>query len=485
MPPGISVRARIMAAVLAVAALGMALAGLTSHLIQQQRIDARIDAALVQEVAEFRALAATGVDPSTGEPFTAVEALFFVALQRNVPDRNEGMLAMIDGEVALVPSPDVATLRLEDDAQFVELLRSVPPDARVQVSTADTELGRLHYVVVPVQVAGEPETGLYAVAYARDLEQADLDASARTFALVSLVALLVVGAVGWIVAGRLLQPVRLLRETAQRISDTDLTGRIPVQGNDDISELGRTVNAMLDRLEAAFRMQRDVLDDAGHELRTPITIVRGHLELMDSGDPADVAETRTLALDELDRMQRLVDDLVLLAKAKRPDFIQPAEVELDRLTDEVFDKARPLGDRAWQVDARAQASVELDAQRITQAWLELIANAVKFTEPGQRVTIGSRIGTGVVELWVRDAGPGIPPADVDHIFDRFRRAEPGHRAEGSGLGLAIVKAIAEAHGGSVRVESMPGEGSTFVMELPAAGRLLDEDTVPLATGELG
>lgn len=485
MPPGISVRAQIMAAVLAVAALGMALAGLTSHLIQQQRIDTRIDAALVQEVAEFRALAATGVDPSTGEPFTSVEALFFVALQRNIPDRNEGMLAMIDGEVALVPSPDVATLRLEEDAQFVELLRGVPPDARVQVSTADTDLGRLHYVVVPVQVAGEPETGLYAVAHARDLERADLVDSARTFALVSLVALLVVGAVGWIVAGRLLQPVRLLRETAQRISETDLTGRIPVRGNDDLSELGHTVNAMLDRLQAAFRMQRDVLDDAGHELRTPITIVRGHLELMDSSDPADVAETRTLALDELDRMQRLVDDLVLLAKAKRPDFIQPAEVELDRLTDEVFDKARPLGDRAWQVDARAQVSVELDAQRITQAWLELIANAVKFTEPGQQVSIGSRIGAGVVELWVRDAGPGIPSADVEHIFDRFRRAERGHRAEGSGLGLAIVRAIAEAHGGSVRVESAPGEGSTFVMELPAAGRLLDEDTVPLATGELG
>lgn len=473
-----------MAAVLAVAALGMVLAGLTSHLIQQQRIDARIDAALVREVAEFRALAETGLDPRTGEPFTTVEALFFVALERNVPDRNEGMLAMIDGEVALVPSPGVASVRLEEDAEFVDLLRSVPPDAQVQVATADTDLGRLHYVAVPVQVAGEPEAGLYAVAYVRGLEQADLIASAQTYALVSVVALLVVGVVGWIVAGRLLRPVRLLRETAQRISDTDLSGRIPVTGNDDVSELASTVNAMLDRLEAAFRVQRDVLDDAGHELRTPITIVRGHLELMDSRDPAEVAETRSLALDELDRMRRLVDDLVLLAKAKRPDFVQPAEVELDRLTDEVFDKARPLGDRAWHVDARARASVELDTQRITQAWLELISNAVKFTEPGQQVAVGSRIDAGVVELWVRDGGPGIPPGDLEQIFERFRRAEPGPRAEGSGLGLAIVKAIAEAHGGRVRVDSAPGRGSTFVMELPVVGRLLD-DTVPLIAGEHG
>lgn len=471
-----------MATVLVVAAIGMLLAGLTSHLIQQQRIDARIDAALAQEVAEFRALAATGVDPRTGEPFASVEALFFLALERNVPDRNEGMLAMIDGSVELVPSPDVATVRLENDAQFVELLQSVPPDARVRVAETVTDLGRLHYVAVPVRVEGDPAEGLYAVAYVRDLEQAVVTDSARTYVLVSVVALTVVGAVGWVVAGKLLQPVWLLRDTAQRISDTDLSDRIPVTGTDDVSDLARTVNAMLDRLEAAFATQREVLDDAGHELRTPITIVRGHLELMDPGDSDDVAETRALALDELDRMQRLVDDLVLLAKAKRPDFIQPRHVELDRLTDEVVDKAQPLANRAWRVDARARATVELDAQRITQAWLELITNAVKFTQPGQQVAIGSRIGGGVVQLWVRDAGPGIAPEDVERIFERFHRAETGRGVDGSGLGLAIVQAIAEAHSGRVRVDSTPGHGSTFVMELPVVGRLLDE-TVSLTAGE--
>ena len=258
----ISVRTRVMTTVLVVAALGMLLAGLTSHLIQQQRVDARIDAALAQEVAEFRALAATGVDPRTGEPFTSVEALFFVALERNIPDRNEGMLAMIDDAVELVPSPDVAPVRLEDDQRFVELLRDVQPDARVRVMTADTDMGRLYYVAVPVRVEGDPAAGIYAVGYARELEQVVVTDSARNYVTVSVVALIVVGAVGWVVAGRLLQPVRLLNETAQRISDTDLTGRIPVTGNDDVSELARTVNAMLDRLEAAFAAQREFLDDA-------------------------------------------------------------------------------------------------------------------------------------------------------------------------------------------------------------------------------
>jgi signal transduction histidine kinase len=481
----ISVRTRVLAAVLLVTAVGMVIAGLTSHVIQQQRVDSRIDAALALEVAEFRNLAATGVDPRTGEPFTSVEALFFVSLERNIPDRHEGVIAMIDGRVELVPSEDVAPLRLEDDERFVELVRQVRPDARVRVETADTDLGRLHYVVVPVHVEGDPAVGMYAMAYSRSLEQAVVVDSARTYAMVSLVALGVVGAVGWVVAGRLLLPIRLLNETAQRISETDLSARISASGNDDVSELARTVNAMLDRLEAAFAMQREFLDDAGHELRTPITIVRGHLELMEAGDAVDVAETRALALDELDRMQRLVDDLVLLAKTRRPDFVQPAHVELDRLTDEVFDKARPLGDRDWRVDARAQATVELDAQRVTQAWLQLIANAVKFTEPGQTVAVGSRIGGGVVELWVRDTGPGVSPDDTERIFERFVRAETGRGVDGSGLGLAIVRAIAEAHGGRVRVDSTPGRGATFRMEFPIVGRVMDDaDTVVLTAGDL-
>jgi signal transduction histidine kinase len=471
-----------MATVLIVAALGMILAGLTSHFIQQERVDSRIDSALAQEVAEFRTLAAIGVDPRTGLPFTSVEALFFVALERNIPDRNEAILAMIDGRVELVPSPEVANLRLETDQRFVDLLRDVPPDARVRVATADTDLGRLHYVAVPVRVEGDPATGLYAVAYARDLEQAVVSDATRTFATVSLVVLVVVGAAGWVVAGRLLQPVRLLNETAQRITETDLSGRIPVTGSDDVSELAHTFNAMLDRLEVAFAKQREFLDDAGHELRTPITIVRGHLELMEPDDVRDVAETRAVALDELDRMQRLVDDLVLLAKAERPDFIRPAAVELDRLTDDVIDKARPLGERDWQVDARARATVELDVHRITQAWLELIANAVKFSQPGATVAIGSRTGGGLVRLWVRDSGPGVAPADQLRIFDRFGRTDQGRGVEGSGLGLAIVRAIAEAHGGRVWVDSTPGHGSTFSMELPVVGRQLDDtDTVILAS----
>jgi signal transduction histidine kinase len=275
--------------------------------------------------------------------------------------------------------------------------------------------------------------------------------------------------------------VRLLSETAQRISETDLSDRIPVTGRDDLSQLARTVNAMLDRIESAFAMQRQFLDDAGHELRTPITIVRGHLELMDAADSSDVAETRALALDELDRMQRLVDDLVVLAKAQRPDFVRPEPVEVDRLLDDVMDKSRPLVDRDWQVDARVEVTLELDGQRITQALLQLISNAIRFTAPGQTIAIGGRIDEGILQLWVRDTGPGVAPEEAEKIFERFGRAAIGRGGEGSGLGLAIVRAIAEAHHGRVVLYSTPGHGATFVIEIPAAGRALDDSTIPIPT----
>ena len=155
-------------------------------------------------------------------------------------------------------------------------------------------------------------------------------------------------------SGRLLAPLRTLRETADEITDTDLSRRLPVTGNDDITALTRTVNGMLDRLEEAFVGQRQFLDDAGHELKTPLTVLRGHLELLDVGSPDEIAETRELLLDEVDRMARLVGDLILLAKSDRPDFISRRAVDLTGLTVDVLAKARGLGDRRWSLDETAE-----------------------------------------------------------------------------------------------------------------------------------
>ena len=235
---------------------------------------------------------------------------------------------------------------------------------------------------------------------------------------------------------------------------------------------------MLERLDAGFSAQRQFLDDAGHELKTPLTVLRGHLELLDPDDPEEVRETRDLLLSESDRMSRLVGDLIVLAKSRRPDFLTPAPVDLATLTPTLLATARGLGDRDWQLDEVADGTVVVDEQRITQAVLQLADNAVKHTVPGDTVAIGSARDRGVLRLWVRDTGPGVPEHHRDAVFERFGRGDVRPGDEGFGLGLSIVRAIAEAHGGTVTVtDARPGgtpPGARFELVLPAT----PEETSP-------
>jgi signal transduction histidine kinase len=279
-----------------------------------------------------------------------------------------------------------------------------------------------------------------------------------------------------------LRPVRELTDSARSITETDLSRRIPVEGDDEIAVLARTFNDMLDRLEGAFTAQRRFIDDAGHELRTPITIVRGHLELI-GDDPEDRAQTLALVTAELDRMGRIVDELLLLARAEQPDFVQLDEVELSDLTTELLVKATALGERDWRLDACTSGRVWADPQRLTQAVLNLARNAVEHTTPSAEIGLGSIRRAGEVRLWVRDTGPGIEPDERERIFERFTRGRRGRtrRSDGAGLGLAIVRAVALAHRGRVELDSRPGAGATFTLVFPdAAGRddHIEDDTSP-------
>jgi signal transduction histidine kinase len=341
---------------------------------------------------------------------------------------------------------------------------------------ADTDQGELEtptetvrYLAVPVQLGGAEPRGVFVVAASLSRERADVTEAVQLAALVLLLVLLIASALAWVVAGRILAPLRTLDETARSISETDLTRRIPVSGNDEIAELARTFNAMVDRLERAFASQRAFVSDASHELRTPITIVRGHLELL-GDDPQERRETIALVTDELDRMSRFVNDLLLLAKAERQDFLRIEEVELGALTDELLEKATGLGARQWALEGRAEARIQADRQRLTQAVMGLAQNAVQHTADGDAVWIGTGVDAGEVSLWVRDSGPGIPREDQARVFERFARAAASRRrSEGAGLGLAIVRAIAEAHGGRAELASMPGAGSTFTVVVPMDG----------------
>jgi two-component system, OmpR family, sensor kinase len=298
-------------------------------------------------------------------------------------------------------------------------------------------------------------------------EQEEVDEAVQIAAGVSLAVLLLAAALAFATAGRVLSPLRELTDTARGIGESDLTRRIDVHGRDEIAQLAHTFNAMLDRLEAAFASQRAFVSDAGHELRTPITIIRGHLELL-GDDPRERRETIELVTDELDRMSRFVDDLLTLAKAERTDFLQPTDVDLDVLTEECLAKAEALAPRAWRLDGIGACRLTADRQRLTQAVMNLAHNAVQHTREGDEIGLGSSVEDGVARLWVRDTGPGVAAEDRERIFERFARGEGGRRSEGAGLGLAIVRAIAEAHGGRVTLAPAPGGGARFTVEVPAA-----------------
>lgn len=471
---GLTVRARILVLVLALTGLTLLVAGGTAFVLQRNRVDDAIDASLHRTTAEFSAYASDAARTGGADP----REIIYGGMVREVPGPSEGMVGFVDGRLEYTMPSGLA---LADDAELVAHLtgRLEAATGSGRIASVTTAAAEYRYALVPVTV-DDVGVGALVVAFDRAAEQASVTDTFRTYALVSAASFAVLALVGWLLSGRLLRPVRQLRETAEKISETDLSGRIEVSGTDDLSDLARTFNAMLARLEDAFTSQRRLLDDAGHELRTPITIVRGHLELMDPADPADAAATRELALSELDRMHRLADDLVMLARSEQPDFVQPAPAPLGPLIDNVLDQARPLGERRWRVDERLEAEACVDAQRLTQAMLQLVANAVKFSEDGSTVAIGSALRGDRLHLWVRDEGIGIAPEQRERIFDRFARAsgEAGRR-EGAGLGLAIVAAIAEAHRGTVRVDSHPGAGSLFLLDLPA----VDVEVEPRPTDE--
>jgi two-component system OmpR family sensor kinase len=464
----VSVRTRILVAILAITAVGLASSGAASYLVQRERALATVDAQLSRSVPELRAIAA---GQASGQPPASVRAVLRAAMGQLVPSANESVLGFIDYVPAFVPGGTLP-FHIESDPALVKRIVSEASATNVVMGTSKSSAGTLRYVIVPVTVAGDSQLGLFVAAFDLDAVLGDVAQSFQSYLIVALIALALIGLVAWFVAGRLLRPIGLLRDAASANSGADLSARIPVSGHDDVSELAVAINGMFERLENAFNSQRQLIDDVRHELKTPITIIRGNLELLDPGNAADIEATRSIALDELERMNGLVSELSLLAESDAPDFVELAPVDVADLAAAVATKARALDPgREWPVAAGVEGTWLLDEGRITQAWLQLADNAVKYSTSGAPIAIGSEIaehagGGRWLHLWVRDGGPGIPEHARTRIFERFGRLESSRGAEGSGLGLAIVLAIAEAHAGTVVLSSEPGHGSTFTIQLP-------------------
>ena len=330
---------------------------------------------------------------------------------------------------------------------------------------ANSEIGSILYKVIALNIDNQRQ-GLYIAAHFTAGERQEALAGVHIFAAVASGVVLASFLLAWLGSQQLFDPVRSLVTTARSIGRHNLSERLTVQGKGELADLASTFNAMMNRLEIAFETQRQFINDASHELRTPITIIQGHLELMDTTS-VEQQDTLNLVMDELDRMTRSVSDLLILAKAERPDFLRIKPIDIDAFTDEIYQKAIALAPRQWSLVNKGTGVMMGDRHQIAGSILNLIGNAIKYTQETDTIELGAKCTHHTIHFWVRDTGEGIEMRDQTRIFQRFARAShsSGH-SEGAGLGLAIVKAVAEAHQGHVELTSQPGVGSTFTLVFP-------------------
>ena len=439
-----SARSNILGWILIPVVLSMIATFVFSAVLLRNNLSEEVDQRLNQEAQELYLLADRAIDPISGEAYSSARDILELYIRRSVPDSLESLFVMVNGEV-LERSSGRDLPRLDRDAEFIEFIAS-----KQEAELGDYQSGEnlVRYIIVPV--AGSSDTGHLVAAIFLDQEQQKVDALLTQLALLMLIALLSAAAAGWFVAGRILRPLRQLREITRRVKDGTTEERITgLNPNQEIGAIASDFNSMLDRTASAFASQRRFVDDAGHELKTPLTIVRGHLDLIKL-DPTESTSSIAIVEDEVLRMTRIVQDLQTLTKSSQASFIQASPVEPSEIVDEVFVKTSPLAERDWSIEAQELGVLPLDRQRMVQALLQLVDNAIKHTAIGDAIAIGCRSTGNSIELYVGDSGPGVPEESRVLVQERFARgAWTSQDTEGSGLGLAIVEAIAKGHNGEL------------------------------------
>lgn len=298
---------------------------------------------------------------------------------------------------------------------------------------------------------------------------------AKSFILAGGITLALALIASYLAGARVSAPLRRLASVAARVDAGDLEPRMEVSGRrgDELRVLAEAFNQMLDRLADAFASQREFVADASHELRTPLTVIRGQLEVLAASRSPSAEEVRRVeqvVRAEIGRINRLVDDLLLLAQAERTDFLRPETIELDAFVADLWDGISLTADRDFELGPVPRGPLRADPDRVAQAVRNLARNAIEHTAPDTglvRLEV-ERLAGDRVRFAVIDDGPGIPPAERERVFERFHRTDEGRARStgGAGLGLAIVRAIAEAHGGYVRARDANGRGARIELVLP-------------------
>jgi two-component system OmpR family sensor kinase len=444
------IRVRLTIAFVAVMAAVLAAAGVFLYAQSRSDLDAQIDAALQSDADD-------------------VEALLNIGRPAAIVASGVGLAQVYDAHGRIVASSLKARqLRLLTTA---EAARALHQPQRVDRRPLPSGAARIR--AIPAR-ASDGTLGAVAVAEPLALRDHELSRLRKLLLMAGPFALLLASVAAYEVARAALRPVNRMRTRAERITEHELSERLPVaDSGDEIASLGRTLNAMLDRFEAAVERERRLVGDASHELRTPLTTLRAEVDfaLRRDRSPEELRAALESAAEEARRMTRLADDLLVLARADQgrlplhPEPLAPRE--LLEAAAARSGAAADMSGRAIVVrdELAADSMVSADADRSAQVLDNLVTNALRYGEG--TITLTARDDGEVVELHVMDEGPGFPDTLLEHAFERFARGSEARANEpGSGLGLALVQAVADAHGGFAKARNRPEGGADVWIGLP-------------------
>ncbi len=450
--------------------------------------ESRLDQYLEETAAAFR-LELVAQRYETATDFSAaVQAL----TEFEFRDLDIGVIDLNGQVVAMTTAPGASQTRGEevlqpfDPAPLGRIIAGMHLTGPEYVTLPDRR-GGVRAALLPVDVYSHP----YVIVVARPLftQQKMLESVRMTLLIVIPLALLLAALGGYVLTRRSLNPVMAMSERASRIGSDTLHERLPVgDARDEYGQLAAVINGLLSRLESAFEQQRRFMADASHELRTPISILRGEADIalaVTDRPPHEYREALTVVRAEAQRLSRIVHDLFPLARAdagQQP--LQLNTVYLDELVTDCARAARSLASRrgmTLKTSASCEAAVHGDEDLLRRLILNLLDNALKYSREGGEVDITLSRDTAYYRVIVHDSGPRIPPEVATHIFDRFYRGEGSRAGEsatsslhhddeahavGAGLGLAIARWVAEAHGGSLVLSHSSPEGNEFVFTVP-------------------
>lgn len=456
----LSASGRVVAAMTSLLAVAVIALCVLAYFITLRNLTAEVDRALAREASAYSAAVRSA--PASEALVTATRA-YLQGRETATSGVSPILLLALDSGRVISNS----ALKLEAATGNRALVTPSSSPVYVNVALGDTTYRTL---AVPVLGSGGVRLGTFQVALSAETPQTVATGVAAALGAAGFVVLLLGALVSVWAAREALAPLTRMASDATAITLAKPGKRIAYTGpKDELGTLAEALNAMLVRLEHAYDDQRRFVADASHELRTPVAIVRGNIELLRSGHSTERDAEESLAMIEAEaiRMSKLLDELLSLARlegASRP--FQPLEVRT--LLEEAAARAHTLGERIITLDGPCGLWIEGDPDLLDQALVNLMRNAIAHTRDGGAIALACEALPTTIRVSITDDGPGIADADLGRIFDRFYRAQGKRPASGggAGLGLAIAKRLVEIHGGTIRAENVRPTGARLVIELP-------------------